>query len=94
MELSPAPDTSYTAYPDGGKKAYIVVLGAWLTLFPASGLLNSAGILQAWLFEHTLEKYTESQISWIFSTFAFLFFFRGFIVGTIMPGPARKYLEC
>ena len=61
MELSPEPEASYPAYPDGGKKAYTVVFGAWLTLFPASGLLNSTGILQAWLFEHTLEKYTESQ---------------------------------
>lgn len=81
MELSPETSPSYPAYPDGGKKAYSVVLGAWLTLFPASGLLNSTGILQAWLFEQDFMDYTESEISWIFSSFAFLFFFGGFIVG-------------
>lgn len=83
MELSQEPNSSYPAYPDGGKKACSVVLGAWLTLFPASGLLNSTGILQAWLFEQYSNEYTESEISWIFSTFAFLFFFGGFIVGTV-----------
>jgi hypothetical protein len=69
------------AYPDRGLKAYSVVLGAWLVLFPASGLLNSTGIFQAWLLEHQLQEYPESKIAWIFSIFAFLFFFGGLGVG-------------
>lgn len=69
------------AYPERGWKAYSVVLGAWLALFPASGLLNSTGILQAWLLDNQLQEYSESSIGWIFSTFAFLFFFGGFQVG-------------
>ncbi|KAK7184410.1 hypothetical protein DPSP01_011083 [Paraphaeosphaeria sporulosa] len=80
MEQAQESTPIYQAYPEGGLKAYSVVLGAWFTLLPASGLLNSTGILQAWLFEHYLIDYTESEISWIFSTFAFLFFFGGFIV--------------
>jgi hypothetical protein len=43
--------------------------------------LNSTGILQAWLFEHQLYGYAESQVAWIFSVFAFLFFFGGLGVG-------------
>lgn len=81
MESFQESTPGYQAYPEGGMKAYGVVLGAWLTLFPASGLLNSTGILQAWLFENQLKSYTESEISWIFSTFAFLFFLGGFIIG-------------
>jgi hypothetical protein len=73
----------YQAYPERGIQAYSVVLGAWLTLFPASGLLNSTGILQAWLFEHHSMGCSESEISWIFSAFAFLFFFGGFVVGRV-----------
>jgi hypothetical protein len=72
---------SVVAYPERGLKAYSVVLGAWLILFPASGLLNSTGIFQAWLLENHLKTYSESQVAWIFSTFAFLFFFGGFLVG-------------
>ncbi|KAG5757706.1 hypothetical protein H9Q72_014150 [Fusarium xylarioides] len=71
----------FESYPDRGFKAYSVVLGAWLALFPASGLLNSTGIFQAWLLDNQLEKYSEPQIAWIFSTFAFLFFFGGIQAG-------------
>lgn len=71
------------AYPEGGLKAYSVILGAWLALFPASGLLNSTGIFQAYLSENQLAAYSESEVGWIFSTFAFLFFFGGLQVGPI-----------
>ncbi|KAK7425884.1 hypothetical protein QQZ08_007598 [Neonectria magnoliae] len=65
------------AYPEHGLKAYSVVFGAWLALFPASGLLNSTGIFQAYLARNQLSEYSESEIGWIFSVFAFLFFFGG-----------------
>ncbi|OAL44479.1 hypothetical protein IQ07DRAFT_592166 [Pyrenochaeta sp. DS3sAY3a] len=90
MESFQESTPGYQAYPEGGMKAYGVVLGAWLTLFPASGLLNSTGILQAWLFEHQLKGYTESEVSWIFSTFAFLFFLGGFIIGMLV---SKVYVE-
>jgi hypothetical protein len=83
MDTSAQPPNTSNAYPDRGLKAYSVVFGAWLTLFPASGLLNSTGILQAWLFEHQLQGYSESVVAWIFSTFAFLFFFGGLGVGML-----------
>ncbi|CAO2649936.1 Nn.00g012280.m01.CDS01 [Neocucurbitaria sp. VM-36] len=87
------PSTSiYEAYPERGLKAYSVVLGAWLVLFPASGILNSIGIFQTWLFEHQLHGYSESEVSWIFSTFAFLFFFGGFLVGPIFDKYGSKSL--
>ena len=73
---SPAP-----AYPERGIPAYSVVLGAWLVLLPASGLLNSTGIFQAWLFEHELHGRSEAEVAWIFSVFGFLFFFGGLVVG-------------
>jgi uncharacterized membrane protein len=81
MDVSTQQTNVSEAYPDRGLQAYSVVFGAWLILFPTSGLLNSAGIFQAWLFEHQLEEYTESEVAWIFSTFGFLFFFGGLGVG-------------
>jgi hypothetical protein len=77
--------SSSEAYPDRGIPAYTVVLGAWLLLLPASGLLNSTGIFQAWLFEHQLRGYAESEVAWIFSVYAFLFFFGGVGVGMYAP---------
>jgi hypothetical protein len=77
MELADDRSRVFDSYPDGGFRAYSIVFGAWLALLPASGLLNSTGIFQAWLLKHELRSYTEAQIAWIFSFFAFLFFFGG-----------------
>ncbi|VUC25975.1 unnamed protein product [Clonostachys rosea] len=83
---------TFNSYPDQGFKAYSVVLGAWLALFPASGLLNSTGIFQAWLLTNQLSEYSESQIAWIFSVFAFLFFFGGIQAGPLFDRYGLKYL--
>lgn len=80
------------AYPERGLKAYSIILGAWLALFPASGLLNSTGIFQAYLFENQLAGFSESEVGWIFSTFAFLFFFGGLQVGPIFDKYGLKIL--
>lgn len=85
MENFEVGTVSVVAYPERGLKAYSVILGTWLILLPASGLLNSTGIFQAWLLENHLQAYTESDVAWIFSTFAFLFFFGGFLVGMFFP---------
>ncbi|KAH7233724.1 MFS monocarboxylate transporter-like protein [Fusarium tricinctum] len=82
----------FESYPDQGFEAYSVVLGAWLALFPASGLLNSTGIFQAWLLVNQLDNYSEAQIAWIFSVFAFLFFFGGIQAGPLFDRYGLKYL--
>ena len=81
-----SPDSSVSCddcdYPDGGYRAWTVVLGAWCLLLPPMGLLNGLGILQAWTFEHQLHGYSESSIGWIFSTFGFFVFAAGAQTGT------------
>ncbi|KLO92065.1 monocarboxylate transporter 2 [Fusarium fujikuroi] len=92
MSSSSANPIIFESYPDRGFQAYSVVLGAWLALFPASGLLNSTGIFQAWLLVNQLDEYSEPQIAWIFSAFAFLFFFGGIQAGPIFDRYGPKYL--
>lgn len=70
MDVSRDAAGAVDAYPESGFKAYSVILGAWLALFPASGLLNSTGIFQDYLIKNDLIGYGESEIGWIFSTFA------------------------
>jgi len=77
------PENTFEAYPEGGWKAYSVLLGAWCALLPPSGLLNSIGSLQAHLLSDQLKDYTESEVGWIFSVFAFLFFFGGIQAGEL-----------
>ncbi|KAG8628949.1 hypothetical protein KVT40_002814 [Elsinoe batatas] len=57
-----------------------VVVGCWLTLFPAAGLLNSSGTLQAILLEGDLRSYTDSEVSWIISVYAWAYFFGGLLI--------------
>lgn len=45
------------------------------------GLLNTVGVLQAWVSEHQLKGYSESNIGWIFSAYAFFLYIGGAQVG-------------
>lgn len=68
-------------YPEGGTEAWLVVLGAWCAMIPSMGLLNTVGVLQAWVSEHELRSYSESNIGWIFSAYAFFLYILGAQVG-------------
>lgn len=72
-------DTS--TYPDGGWRAWGVVLGAWCAMMPCYGLLNSTGVLQTWLENHQLKSYSPSTIGWIFSLYNFFFYLGSAQVG-------------
>jgi hypothetical protein len=48
---------------------------------PSMGLLNTVGVLQAWVSEHQLHGYSESSIGWIFSAYAFFLYIGGAQVG-------------
>lgn len=94
--ISPAPNHELTdtakvteyliddnEYPEGGIKAWLTVLGAWCGMVPSMGLLNTHGILQAWVSENDLKELPESQIGWIFSCFTFFLYFGGVLIGPV-----------
>lgn len=68
-------------YPEGGTKAWLVVLGAWCAMIPSMGLLNTLAVLQAFVSENQLSGMSESKIGWIFSCYAFFLYFCGAQVG-------------
>lgn len=68
-------------FPEGGFKAWSVVLGAWCAMIPSMGLLNSLGILHAWTSTHQLKDYSESSIGWIFGAYGFFLYFAGAQIG-------------
>ena len=74
-------------YPEGGATAWLVVLGAWCAMIPSMGLLNTVGVLQAWVSENQLHGYSESNIGWIFSAYAFFLYIGGAQVGEYTPRP-------
>lgn len=59
---SPRPVAGENDYPEGGLRAWLVVLGSWCAMIPSMGLLNSLGILHAWTSDHQLKDYSESSI--------------------------------
>ncbi|GMF99410.1 hypothetical protein B5S30_g3102 [[Candida] boidinii] len=59
-------------YPEGGKEANLVVLGAFLALLPSWGIANSTGVIQTYIAENQLSDVPTSTISWIFSIYLFL----------------------
>lgn len=64
--------------PDGGKKAWINLGGAFLGFTGAMGIINSNGAVQQYISLNILENDTQSTIGWVFGVFNFLCF--GFII--------------
>ncbi|TDZ46905.1 putative transporter MCH4 [Colletotrichum trifolii] len=79
-------------YPEGGWKAWSVVLGSWFASFSALGISNTIATLHAYVGTHQLADYTEGQIGWIFSTYMFLIFFCGLYVGPLFDKYGPKWL--
>jgi len=70
-------------YPEGGRRAWLVVFGGWCGMFASLGLTSTLGSFQTYYLENTLNQYTPSQVGWIFSTFTFLTFGCGLYVGPL-----------
>jgi MFS family permease len=79
-------------YPEGGLLAWSVVLGSFLGLVAALGMMNTVGIYHSYIAENYLQKYSESTISWIFSMYVFLSFFCGLQIGPIFDAHGPKLL--
>ncbi|CCH46239.1 Monocarboxylate transporter [Wickerhamomyces ciferrii] len=74
-------------FPDGGLEAYLVVLGALLSLIITFGLMNSIGGIQAYISNHQLSNIeNQSSTGWIFSIYYFFAF-----GGVILTGPLFDY---
>ncbi|RSM12099.1 hypothetical protein CEP52_002617 [Fusarium oligoseptatum] len=71
-------------YPEGGTRAWLVVVGAWCAMIPSMGLLNTLSVLQAWVLENELSHLPESTVGWIFGCYGFFLYFCGAQVGPII----------
>ncbi|KAH7240559.1 major facilitator superfamily domain-containing protein [Fusarium solani] len=71
-------------YPEGGTRAWLVVIGAWCAMIPSMGLLNTLAVLQAWVLENELSHLPESTVGWIFGCYGFFLYFCGAQVGPIV----------
>ncbi|KAF7550023.1 hypothetical protein G7Z17_g5999 [Cylindrodendrum hubeiense] len=84
--------TQEETYPEGGLRAWLVVLGAWLAAFSGMGLSNSMATIHAYISTHQLADYSEGAIGWIFSVYVFLGFFCGIYVGPLQDTYGPRWL--
>jgi hypothetical protein len=74
-------DSDTESYPEGGREAWLTILGCWCGMLAPMGWLNALAVLQARVSQHELSSLPESTTGWIFSTYAFLMFCCGVQVG-------------
>ena len=60
------------AFPDGGTKAWLAVLGAWCCYFTGFGWISSIGVFQAYYSQHQLRDYSPSDVAWVLSVEVFM----------------------
>ncbi|KAL2821291.1 MFS general substrate transporter [Aspergillus cavernicola] len=73
--------TEKITYPEGGRDAWLVVLGAWCGLTASLGIYNTAGVFEAVISRVLLPDEPPSTIGWIFSVYAFVNWVCGVQVG-------------
>ncbi|WWC61892.1 uncharacterized protein I303_104477 [Kwoniella dejecticola CBS 10117] len=79
---NPPPTAPGADIPDGGLRAWLCVLGAWLTMFATFGYANSFGVFQSYYIVEYPEV-TASDISWIGSVQLFFQFAFGAVTGPL-----------
>lgn len=80
------------SYPEGGLKAWLVVVGSWFALFASLGLMNTIALFQAYILSHQLKHYSESTVGWVFSIYTFLAFFCGVYIGPVFDKYGPRWL--
>ncbi|CCO28592.1 Riboflavin transporter MCH5 [Rhizoctonia solani AG-1 IB] len=70
-------------FPDGGLRAWMVVIGSMCVTFGTFGFVNAWGVFQSYYHEEILADVSPSAISWIGSIQYALVFFPGLLVGRL-----------
>lgn len=84
--------TDNETYPEGGLRAWLVVLGCWLALIASLGLMNTLATFQSYLISHQLAAYGEGTVGWIFSIYTFVVFFLGLYIGPIFDKYGPRWI--
>ncbi|KAF5364699.1 hypothetical protein D9758_005554 [Tetrapyrgos nigripes] len=87
VEQSPesklVPGESETDFPDGGLRAWLVVLGTALSSTASFGYINAWGVFQSYYEQTLLEQYSASTIAWIGSVQYMMVFLPAVVSGRL-----------
>ncbi|OCB87716.1 MFS general substrate transporter [Sanghuangporus baumii] len=84
--------TDAVKYPEGGLRAWMVVLGSFLVYFASFGVINSFGTFQEFYIQNYLSNYSATAIAFIGSLQITLLYVMGIIIGPIFDAKGFKYL--
>ncbi|KAI5304871.1 hypothetical protein KEM56_005782 [Ascosphaera pollenicola] len=87
-------EPNVTEYPEGGLRAWGVVLGSWMALFGSMSFMNSIGTFQSHLERTQLSDYRPEIIGWIFGVYNGLTFLLGTQAGPIFDARGPRVLIC
>lgn len=79
-------------YPEGGRAAYLSLLGCFCAWLCAFGLMNTIGTFQAYLGTHQLAGYSEADIGWIFGLYLFMAYCCGVQTGPVFDAAGPRWL--
>jgi len=79
-------------FPEGGLRAWLVVLAAFCASFSVFGIINSTAILLDYFSANQLKEYSPDAIGWIFGFSLFLTFFCGAPIGPIFDAYGPRVL--
>lgn len=88
----PLPPQHEVSYPEGGLRAWLVVLGSFSGMAASFGLMNSIGTFQAYVSTNQLSSYSPSAVGWIFSLYVFLAFFCGVQIGPVFDAKGPRWI--
>lgn len=92
LETATPAVTSEHNFPEGGKEAWLVVLGSTLALYGSFGFMVSIGTLQEYWAANQLRNYSARDIGWIPSVFVYLALSLGIWVGPLFDRYGPKYI--
>lgn len=88
----PPPGWRPEDFPDGGREAWLVLLGGFCGLFCTFGLVNCVGVFQTYYSRGPLSHLSQSTIAWIPSVQIWAMTFGGLVFGRLFDSYGPRYL--
>ncbi|CAI5756758.1 unnamed protein product [Candida verbasci] len=79
-----------TNIPDGGLKAYLVLIGSFFGLIADFGIANSLGAIESYISDHQLNDISTNKVGWIFSLHLGIMYFGGVFFGELFDKLGAK----
>lgn len=86
------PSMDAFSYPEGGVAAWMVALGSWCSMTAGLGMVNSVGVLEAYVSTNILTSSSTNATGWIFGIYVFVSYFCGLQIGPIFDAKGPRGL--